>query len=158
VATDFRRLVEALAGASVDFVVIGGVAVVAHGYVRATLDLDICYSRDPLNLERLARALAPLHVTLRGAPADLPFILDVRTLGSGLNFTLRTSAGDLYLFGEVAGIGEYQAAVRGALELDLFGHRVHVVSLEMLERAKRAAGRAKDLIDLEAIRELRRRS
>jgi hypothetical protein len=126
--------------------------------VRATLDLDVCYARDPDNLERLAAALRPLHVTLRGAPVDLPFVLDARTLRSGLNFTLRTSAGDIDLFGEVPGVGEYAAAARGALQLELFGRRVAVVSLETLERAKRAAGRAKDLIDLEAIRELRRRS
>jgi hypothetical protein len=59
VATDLRKLIETLAGASVDFVVVGGVAVVAHGHVRATLDLDVCYWRTPENLERLAAALAP---------------------------------------------------------------------------------------------------
>ena len=46
-ATDLRKLIEALAAASVDFVVVGGVAVVAHGHVRATLDLDVCYCLPP---------------------------------------------------------------------------------------------------------------
>jgi hypothetical protein len=72
VAIDLRKLIETLAGASVDFVVVGGVAVVAHGHVRATIDLDVCYSRTPENLERLAAALAPLQPTLRGAPPDCP--------------------------------------------------------------------------------------
>jgi hypothetical protein len=155
---DFRRLVEALAAASVDFVVIGGVAVVAHGHIRATLDLDVCYARPPENLRRLSAALAPLHPTLRGAPADLPFTLDERALRSGLNFTLRTDAGDIDLFGEVPGVGTFDDAVQDSVALDLYGHRVRIMSLATLERAKRAAGRAKDLLDLEAIRELRRRT
>jgi len=41
--------------------------------------------------------------------------------------------------------------------MELFGRRILVVSLDVLERSKRAVGRAKDLLDLEAIRELRRR-
>jgi len=112
VATDLRKLIEALAAASVDFVVVGGVAVVAHGHVRATLDLDVCYCRTSENLERLAGALAPLHPTLRGAPADLPFILNAETLRSGLNFMLRTDVGDLDLFGEVLGVGGYLEVAR----------------------------------------------
>jgi len=141
----------------VDFVVVGGVAVVAHGHVRATLDLDVCYSRTSENLDRLAGALASLHPTLRGAPAELPFVLSADTLRSGLNFTLRTYAGDLDLFGEVLGVGGYLEVAREAEEVVLYGHRVRIMNLELLERAKRAAGRAQDLLDLEAIRELRRR-
>src|SRR5262249_38657757 len=151
VATDLRKLIEVLAGASVDFVVVGGVAVVAHGHVRATLDLDICYSRRPENLDRLAGALAPFRPTLRGAPADLPFVLDAETLRSGLNFTLRTDLGDLDLFGELLGVGGYLEVAGDADEVVLYGHRVRIINLELLERAKRAAGRAKDLLDLEAI-------
>jgi hypothetical protein len=157
VATDLRKLIETLAGASVDFVVVGGVAVVAHGHVRATLDLDVCYSRTPENLERLAVALAPLHPILRGAPPNLPFVLDASTLRSGLNFTLRTTLGDIDLLGEVLGVGGYPEVARQTMDVDLYGHRVRIINLELLERAKRAAGRARDLLDLEAIRELRRR-
>jgi hypothetical protein len=66
------------------------------------------------NQDRLATALAPLHARLRGAPPDLPFVLDARTLRSGLNFTLRTDAGDLDLFGELAGVGTYAECARDA--------------------------------------------
>jgi hypothetical protein len=157
VSTEFRALIEALGRAQVDFVLIGGVAVVAHGHLRATLDLDICYARTAENLERLAAALAPFHPTLRGAPGDLPFRLDARTLRSGLNFTLSTDVGDVDLFGEVTGVGSYAEVARGAVDLELYAHSVRVASLEVLERAKRAGGRAKDLLDLEAIREIRQR-
>lgn len=96
-ATNFRKILEALASADVKFVVVGGVALVARGAPRTTEDLDICYERGDENLIRLASALAPIAPYLRDAPAGLPFFLDASTLKAGLNFTLTTTAGDLDL-------------------------------------------------------------
>jgi predicted nucleotidyltransferase len=155
--TDFRRLLEVLVTERVEFVIVGGVALIAHGFTRLTEDLDVCYERSSDNLDRLARALAPLHPTLRGAPRGLPFALDARTLKAGLNFTLESDAGDIDLLGELAGVGMYQQVVIDAVALEIYGHQVRIISLEKLELAKRAAGRAKDLADLEAIREIKRR-
>jgi hypothetical protein len=90
VVTDLERLIDTLVAEQVDFVIIGGVALVLHGSPRITQDLDICYGRTPENLERLAAVLRPYHPTLRGAPRDLPFQLDARSLTSGLNFTLES--------------------------------------------------------------------
>ncbi|XYH93195.1 DUF6036 family nucleotidyltransferase [Sorangium sp. So ce1128] len=59
--TDFRRVVEALVGEHVDFVIIGGLALVIQGSSRTTNDIDMCYSRDRENLRCLARALALRH-------------------------------------------------------------------------------------------------
>jgi len=156
--TDFRKLLCSLVEAKVAFVVIGGLAVISHGHVRLTADLDLCYARSSENLERLAAALLPLHPSLRGAPAGLPFVLDARTLRSGLNFTLMTDAGAIDLLGEVTGIGMYEELAPSADQLVLYGHSVHVLSLELLERSKVAAGRPKDLFDLEALAAIRRRN
>jgi predicted nucleotidyltransferase len=156
VSADFRRLLRSLSGEGVEFVIIGGVAVVAHGYPRATVDLDICYSRAAANLDAIVRALAPLAPRLRGAPPELPFIFDARTLRNGLNFTLETDAGAIDLLGEVTGVGGYGDLAPTADVVELYDHRVKIIGLELLERSKAAAGRAKDLLDLEAIRELRK--
>ncbi|MEP7336352.1 MAG: nucleotidyltransferase [Acidobacteriota bacterium] len=140
----------------VDFVIVGGVAVVMHGAVHLTYDLDVCYSRAPENLEKLAQALQSVKARLRGAPANLPFILDARTLKQGLNFTFETDIGPLDLLGEVAGIGNYSDAIKQAMTGELFGHELQVISLTHLIAAKRAAGRPKDLLvlpELEAILE-----
>jgi hypothetical protein len=64
----------------VDFVVIGGVAGGAHGSAFGTFDLDLAYSRDPENLERIAEVLRSLEATLRGAPEDVPLLLDAKAL------------------------------------------------------------------------------
>jgi hypothetical protein len=155
---DYRAIVEALDDHDVDFVVIGAVALVLHGSARVTRDLDICYSRERLNLDRLAKALQPLAPTLRDAPRDLPFTLDAATLQAGLNFTLQSSAGDLDLMGEVTGIGAYPAVRRLSVVMNIYERDVRVLSLDGLERAKRAAGRLKDLADLAEIREIRKLS
>lgn len=154
----FRQLLETLSKADVRFVVIGGVALVLRGSVRLTVDLDICYARDAANLDRLAAALAPHRPRLRGAPEELPFIWDAQTLRSGLNFTLKTDLGDIDVLGEVTGLGGYDAVAALASDQDVAGLRLAVLSLDGLERAKRAAGRVKDLLDLEEIAEIRRQS
>jgi hypothetical protein len=154
----FRNLLETLVNADVRFVVIGGVALVLRGSSRLTVDLDICYARDDVNLERLALALAPHRPRLRGAPPELPFMWDARTLRSGLNFTLVTDLGDIDVLGEVTGIGGYDAVLRLAGDQEVAGLPLTVLSLDGLERAKRAAGRVKDLLDLEEIAEIKRQS
>ena len=154
---DFRALIDALVDQEAEFVVIGGVALVLRGSPRSTGDFDICYAREAPNLARVSAALLPLNPTLRGAPADLPFRLDERTLRSGLNFTLSTDRGDVDLLGEVTGVGGFAEVARDSTPLDLYGRRVLVMSLDALERAKRAAGRVKDLADLAYIAELKKK-
>jgi hypothetical protein len=155
--TDVQRLLDVLRAAGVDFVVVGGVALVLRGSSRVTLDLDLCYDRDLENLRRLAAALAPYHPRLRGAPPELPFLWDARTLASGLNFTLTTDLGELDILGEITGVGAYAEVAAGASELVVGDTPIQVMGLDALERSKRAAGRAKDLLDLAEIAEIRRR-
>ena len=159
--TELETLLKVLLQERVSFVIIGGVAATLHGSARLTNDLDITYERSTENLERLAKALSPLEPYLRGAPAGLPFHFDVPTIQRGLNFTLRTSAGDIDVLGEVTGVGAYDAVARESNEMELFGATYKVINLDALLRAKRAAGRAKDLeviAELEALREERRSS
>jgi hypothetical protein len=154
---DAIELLETLNRAGVRFVIVGGVAMVLRGSGRVTVDLDVCYARDRPNLEKLAAALAALHPRLRGAPPDLPFLWDAQTLASGLNFTLTTDLGDLDVLGEVTGLGTFNDVLQLAGTLDVAGTETLVLTLDGLERAKRAAGRAKDLLDLAEIGEIRKR-
>lgn len=156
--SDVQRLLDTLVGAGVDFVVVGGVAMVLRGSSRTTVDLDVCYARDRENLRRLAAALAPFHPRLRGAEPGLPFLWDERTLESGLNFTLTTDLGDVDILGEISGVGDYAQVAAGSSAMTIGTSRVVVLDLDALERAKRASGRAKDLVDLAEIAEIRRRS
>ena len=150
-----RALLDRLSEHGVRFAVIGGVALIARGVQRATEDLDIAYARDRDNLHRLATALATIHPRLRGVPGDLPFVLDEVSLRNGLNFTLDTDLGPLDLLGEVPGLGTFDHVDEASSELEIDGLRLLVLTLDGLERAKRAAGRPKDLLDLGYIKALR---
>lgn len=154
--TQLERLLAALNAAGVEYIIVGGVAARAHGSARLTDDLDVSYARNPANLARVIRALAPLHPYLRGAPPGLPFDWSATALRSGLNFTLTTSAGAIDLLGEIVGGGRYEDLLPHALTITLFGAEVRLLDLPWLIRVKRAAGRPKDLeviAELEALQE-----
>jgi hypothetical protein len=155
---DPAPLLRLLSERHVEYVLIGGLAMRAHGSAHLTEDLDICYSRAPQNLRALAAALAAVHPYLRGAPPGLPFRLDEATLQAGLNFTLTTDYGWIDLLGEVSGIGPYDNVVAQSIEQELYGLAVRVLSLDGLIAAKRAAARNKDhshLLELEELKKMR---
>lgn len=154
---DLGTILDRLHEQHVDFIVIGGVAANAHGSARVTYDLDLLYGRSDRNIRRLVQAMASLQPYLRGAPPGLPFSFDERTIKAGLNFTLETTAGPVDFFGEVAGIGTYEHAATRTVDMELTNHLSHVIDLDGLILAKRAAGRPKDLevlAELEILREL----
>jgi predicted nucleotidyltransferase len=149
---DIETGLRVLAGGSVEFIVVGGVAARAHGSARLTNDLDALYRRTPENISRIVTTLAPNAPYLRGAPPGLPFRWDVDTVRKGLNFTLTTSFGDLDLLGEITGGGGYDALLPQSTRVAAFGVEVLCLNLEPLIHVKRAAGRPKDM---EAIAELK---
>jgi hypothetical protein len=157
--TDYSAMLRALAQSKVEFILVGGAAATAHGSSRLTLDLDIVYSREQDNIQRLVACLAPFQPYLRGAPPGLPFRWDAETVQRGLNFTLTTALGAIDLLGEIAGGGGYADLLPHAVVLRIFGIECRCLSLERLIHVKRAAGRPKDLeviAELEAIQEERK--
>ena len=139
----------------VRYVVIGAIAGRLLGSPTITRDLDICYARDDPNLLALASALQELHARLRGVQEEVPFILDARTLRAGDSFTFETDAGDLDILGTPAGTRDYDELIRTAEEQDLGGLKIKVASIDALIQMKRAAGRPKDLIEVEVLAALR---
>jgi len=93
---------------------------------------------------------------------DVQRLLDVLR-AAGVDFvvaggiTLTTDLGDLDILGEIAGVGGYAQVAAGSSELIVGDTPIRVMDLDTLERSKRAAGRAKDLLDLAEIAEIRRR-
>lgn len=139
-----QPLLQALDRHGVDFVLVGGLAGLAHGSSYPTYDLDVAYSRDRPNLRRLVDALREIGVTLRGAPADLPFQLDVETFENGANFTFDTAFGSFDILGDIAGVKSYEELRRESRSDEVFGVQIRIASLDHLIAMKRAANRPKD--------------
>jgi len=150
---EFRptALLGLLAHAKIDFVVVGGVAIVVQASPRFTRDLDICYATDKANLARLGSLLVSLEARLRGVDDDVPFVPDERMLRRTQMLTLTTREGDLDLLVDPSGSPGYAALRRRADVIDLAGASVRIASVEDLISMKRAAGRPQDQIDVESL-------
>jgi hypothetical protein len=142
----------------VDFVVIGGVAVIGHGSTRTTRDVDFVASTEPDNLARVEAALAELDAQLWGVDADLLGIeLDARTLAEGGNFTLVTRAGGLDFFNEVPGGAPYDQVRARSVLADLGDDlQIRIAGIDDLIAMKRAAGRPQDIRDIATLTHIER--
>jgi hypothetical protein len=116
----------------VRFVVIGGVAAILHGSPQLTEDLDVCYGRDPENLDSLAAALQHLGAKPRGITQEIPFKLAARTLRNGDSFTFQTRFGPFDCIGTPAGTRGYGDLVANAVDFDVDGLRIKTVALDDL--------------------------
>jgi hypothetical protein len=141
----------------VRFVLIGGYAGTVRGSALITGDIDVCYARDVENLQRLAAALVEMRARLRGpgVPDGLPFVLDAPNLRNGDSFTFETDVGNVDVLGTPAGTQGFEDLDGSATSVDIDGLVIRVASLDDLMRMKRAAGRPKDLIQLEHLGALR---
>jgi len=147
---DPARIFSTLDRHGVAYLTIGAWAVIAHGYVRATADIDFVARLDQKNIARLASALTELNARLRGVDADK---LDIdptnpETLGNGASFTLDTDAGPMDFLNDVPGASDFEDMLARAHRADAGGIGVWVVGYEDLLQMKRASGREQDLLDI----------
>ena len=140
-------MLRSLADEHVKFILVGAYALAAHGYPRATMDIDIWVMPSPENAEAVLRALrrfgSPLHgLTTKELQKDdtifqigvAPRRIDIITGASGLKFN---------------------EAFARSIETDIEGLKIHIPSLDDLILNKKASGRAKDLADVEALETLK---
>lgn len=145
---DVESMLRALSDAGVDYVVIGGIAMIIHGSDRLTRDLDLVFAPDSANLEKLGRALVGLQARLRDVDEDVPFVPDAPTLSRVDLLTLETSAGWLDVHRRPAGAPPYRSLKKRAELVELDGYEVLVAAPSDLQAMKRAAGRPVDETDL----------
>ncbi len=159
-----EELIGTLVSHEVDFIVLGGYAVAAHGFPRATKDIDICPDPAEGNMSRLAAALAELEATPIGLAEfadEFDLKPDLEGLRIGGNWTLTTKHGRLdvmqtFSFDDGAEEeGGYGDLVGHAVERSFLGYRTRFCSYDDLLRMKRAAGRAQDKVDIESLKAAR---
>jgi hypothetical protein len=135
-------LLRHLSEQDVEFILVPGAAAAARGSAGLATDLTIVYSRSGANLGRVASALAPIAVSLRGAGTGLPLRLDAATLAAGSNFFLATTLGDIALLGALAGGGSYADLLADSREMDVHGVRCRCLTPEKSKEVASATPRA----------------
>ncbi len=151
-------LARALESANVRYLIVGGMAVVAHGYVRLTMDLDIVLDPEPAALARALEALSNLGYRPR-APVPIGAFADAEQRSkwaseNGLTvFSLfspehKSTEIDLFLECPFDFEEAFARAFRGRM---VSGTLLTFVSKAELIALKRAAGRPRDLLDIEKL-------
>jgi predicted nucleotidyltransferase len=143
---DYKDMLHALSDEKVRFILVGAYALAAHGYPRATMDIDIWIMPSPDNSEAVLRALrsfgAPLHnltkedLQKHGTIFQIgvaPRRIDIITAASGLQF---------------------EHTYQNSIMVNIDGIDVPIPSIEDLIINKKATGRTKDLADAEALESL----
>lgn len=156
-------LLAALVDRQVSFIVVGGYAVAAHGFVRATKGIDICPEPSEANLESLAEVLEELDAEPIGlddfAPDEFDLEPNVKGLRWGGNWTLKTKFGRLDVLQHIKGLGEdgggWKELSRHAVTRNFLGHQCLFCSYEDLLAMKRGAGRPQDEVDIRSLKAAR---
>jgi predicted nucleotidyltransferase len=146
----FDELLRRLAEAGVEFVVVGGLALNAWGVVRGTKDVDLVVDLEPENLRRVAEVAVAAggHVQQGEAFLGTPFSI-ASALASGEQVPIETDLGRLDIVQGLDGVPSYDELQQRATQAEVLGVTVAVCSIEDLKAMKRAAGRTRDLADLE---------
>ncbi len=153
--SNLEALLRRLLDQRVEFVIIGGYAVMAHGVPLLTQDVDICCRFNAENLLRLQAAVADLHPVHRMTPQKLPLALTRESCAGLKNLYLRTDFGVLDCLGEVLGVGDFDVVLRESMPVQLGLGECRVLTLDALIRAKEAMGRSRDrqaVVELRAIK------
>jgi hypothetical protein len=157
-----EAIVRALNTAEVQYLIVGGLAVNAHGYVRLTRGVDIVLRLDPANVTRALEALFEIgyQMAIPAKPDDFanPATREDWRRNKGMitlklwsDEHLRTPV-DIFVYEPFDFVQEYGTAT--PVEV-CPGVLAHVVSLETLLKMKRDAGRSQDLIDIEELQRAR---
>lgn len=153
--SDLETLLKRLLDQRVEFVIVGGYAVMAHGAPLVTQDVDICCRFNAANLLRLQAAAADLHPVHRMTPQKLPLHLTRKSCVGLKNLYLRTDLGVLDCISEVLGVGDFDVVLGESLPVQLGFGECRILSLDALIRAKEAMNRPRDreaVVQLKAIK------
>ena len=129
---NFGQLLQRLADAGLDFVIVGGYAAISHGSSYLTRDVDICTALTDENVAKLRQALADWNPQHRMTPQRLSFLTHPSAGQSVSNLDLQTDRGVLDVISSVLGVGDFTRLRENAESLEVDGQVYHVISLEDL--------------------------
>jgi predicted nucleotidyltransferase len=149
-------LLQRLSDAEIDFVIVGGFAAILHGSSLTTRDLDVCALLTQENVSKLREIFRDLHPIHRLSAQKISFLDNPAPEVKLNSLYLGTDLGPVDFLSNVLGVGDFGRVRENAVEVELFGRRCRVISLDDLIRAKEALTRDKDyqtVVQLRAIRQ-----
>ena len=155
---DFTNLLERLAQADIQFVLVGGFAGVVHGCTYVTQDIDICCDFSPANLMALQETLSDFKPVHRMTPKRQKLKLTEKTCRDFKNLYLDTMIGQLDCLSLIDGIGNYDEVKQASRLIKLGKVKIRVLDIDALIKAKKALNRPHDkqaIKQLEAIKKLK---
>ncbi len=144
---DYKDMLRALSDEKVEFLLIGAYAMAAHGYPRATMDIDIWVMPSPQNADAVMRALRRFGAALHNLTKE-----DLQK--NGTIFQIGVAPRRIDIITEASGL-QFEEVYNRALSVNIEGIEVHIPLIDDLIRNKRASGRTKDLADAEALESLK---
>jgi hypothetical protein len=142
---DFRDFIQALNNNNVEYILVGGYAVILHGYRRATGDMDIWVNRTKENYSRLTKAFSEFGLPVFDMTESK--FLDADTADV---FSFGRPPVSIDIMTKLKGV-EFAEAFSKSLQFEESGLSIRFIHLNSLIQAKRAAGRHKDLDDIEKL-------
>jgi len=137
----------------VQFIVVGGVAAVLNGAPLQTFDIDLVYSREPANIERLLGFLHDADAIFRAQPERLLRPTASHLAGSG-HLNLLTRYGPMDLLATIGSSLDYAELLGRSIEMDIDeGIAVRVLDLETIIAVKELIGSEKDRAVLPVLHE-----
>lgn len=149
---DPESIFATLAAHGVEYVVVGGIAVQAHGHVRMTNDIDLLPAPTPKNLRRLAAALVEMHAKVLNPGAE-DMTIDAHMLPRATLWQFSTAHGDIDVLHDAPGAAPFPGLLARALVISLGQRRIPIAGRDDLISMKRASGRPVDLADIAALTE-----
>jgi len=142
--SDIPSLIELLAEAGIEFVIVGGMAAVVQGVPVTTFDLDIVHNRDEANTRKLVALLKTIHARYRGHPPEkIAELSEAAFLGRGHQL-LYTDLGALDVLGAIEEGLEYADLLAYSIEVKLRGKTVKILALDKLAELKSRSANEKD--------------
>ena len=140
-----ERIFAALDEQQVRYVAVGAFALIAHGVVRATEDVDIIPDPDPGNIAQLAAAIRALDGKPRGEP-EAPVTAELIARDANMRFD--TTAGQLDVLGAQQYRRLFPDLFSRSVAAEVDGVPIRVVSRNDLIRLKAGSGRDRDILDI----------
>ena len=143
---DYKEMLENLLDEKVEFIIVGAYALAAHGYPRATGDIDIWVKPEKKNSKRIYKALANF-----GAPINQ--IREDEFSQAGIIFQIGVAPRRIDIITDIDGV-RFDEADEDKIIVEAENLRIPVLSIDMLIKNKMATGREKDLLDVKLLKKM----